>query len=116
MAWSWSKQQQIAYFLIVFVTFVLITGYFYYYFLKPVPSCFDNKQNQGELGVDCGGTCAALCKSQTSNLLVLWSRSLQVRPGLYDAVAYVENPNSAAGLGQIGYTFTLYDAQGKEIG
>ena len=31
---------------------------------KPVPDCFDGIQNQGELGVDCGGPCLETCPSK----------------------------------------------------
>lgn len=29
----------------------------YYFFFRPEPSCFDNKKNGEEVGVDCGGPC-----------------------------------------------------------
>ncbi len=32
----------------------------------PVPNCYDNIQNQGELGVDCGGPCAPCAATMTA--------------------------------------------------
>lgn len=36
---------------------ILIAGGIYLFYLGPAPSCIDNKQNQGEVGIDCGGSC-----------------------------------------------------------
>ena len=36
---------------------LLIAGGIYFFYLGPAPSCTDNKQNQGESGIDCGGSC-----------------------------------------------------------
>ncbi len=79
--------------------------------LKENPTCYDNKQNQQELGVDCGGECEKirLCESQAYGLSVLWSRSFKVTDGLYNSVAYIENPNFDAAIREIAYTFSLYD-------
>ena len=73
------------------------------------PSCHDNIQNQSEFGVDCGGPCANLCKSQTLDPIVHWQRAFMVVPGVYNAVAYVENPNSDSVVVSVPYTFSLYD-------
>ncbi len=75
------------------------------------PTCFDGKQNQGELGVDCGGPCSLLCDFQVGSLQVLWSRSFPVTDRYYNAVAYIENPNLDAGVLEVPYLFQLYDAQ-----
>jgi hypothetical protein len=40
---------------------------------------------------------------------VLWSRAFLARPGSYNAVAYVENPNKEAGVRSVYYRFRLYD-------
>jgi hypothetical protein len=41
----------------------------------------------------------------------LWSRYFTVGPGVYNALAYVENPNPDAGIEEIGYTFRLYNSE-----
>jgi hypothetical protein len=57
------------------------------------PTCFDQKQNQDEIGVDCGGQCALLC-----------------------AVAYVQHTNNNAYTKEARYKFEFYDVDGKFIG
>jgi hypothetical protein len=39
----------------------------------------------------------------------MWSRAFSVRPGAYNAVAYIENPNQNAGVKVAPYRFKLYD-------
>jgi len=75
------------------------------------PTCSDNTQNQGEKGVDCGGPCDVLCQSQVTDLNILWSRSFKVVDGIYNAVAYIENPNFEGGIKSLPYTFKLRDKE-----
>ncbi len=42
----------------------------------------------------------------------LWSYSEKVAPGVYNALAYAENPNQSVYTQAIGYTFRLYDSAG----
>jgi hypothetical protein len=42
---------------------------------------------------------------------VLWARSLIVRPGIYNAIAYVQNPNETAGVQLVRYHMGFYDDQ-----
>ena len=80
-------------------------------FSRPA-SCFDNKKNQGETGVDCGGPCARICENQARPPVVVWTRALETQPGVYTAVAYVENPNAAENAAAYGvhYAFRLLDS------
>jgi hypothetical protein len=88
-----------------------IAGYFFYEtFIKTTPTCTDGKQDQNELGVDCGGVCANLCPFQVKSIVPLWSRVVEITPGVYSAVAYVENQNVTAGVAQINYEFRVYDS------
>jgi hypothetical protein len=47
--------------------------------------------------------------------VVIWSRSFEIAPGVYSAVAYVENPNLDSIAVGVPYNFTLYDATGVDI-
>lgn len=78
-------------------------------YLYESPSCFDGSRNGEELGVDCGGACQLLCPFQAADPTVLWSRSFEITPGIYNAVAYIENPNSKASVPEISYIFKLFD-------
>src|SRR5680860_90205 len=53
-------RKQIIIALIFFSIFSLIGGGFFLTY-RSAPSCFDNKRNQGEEDIDCGGSCI-LCK------------------------------------------------------
>ncbi len=113
---SWAQKQKFTYvfifcsslFLIAFVPFLL----FYH---KPA-ACTDGKQNGEERGVDCGGGCPKLCASDTLSPLVLWQRAFKVTPGVYNAVAYIENPNASARADYAPYVFKFYDSNNVLVG
>lgn len=82
----------------------------YFLFLKPAPSCFDNVQNQGELGVDCGGPCAKLCIPST--LQPISSLTVKVLPlpnGNATVLARVGNANTDFAANSFDYTIALYN-------
>jgi Mg-chelatase subunit ChlD len=114
---TWASRRQLAYLLLVVGTIVVFAAYpVYRTFIYHVPSCFDGIKNQDEIGVDCGGSCAAVCSFSVTPLAVKWSRFFKVNDGMYDLAAYVENRNTNAGIARIGYTFELYDANSNLIG
>ena len=99
----------IAFILVFFVFPYLITHH-------EIPTCTDGKQNQSELGVDCGGPCTLRCANMVKDLNILWTKVFTIRPSYYDVVAYVENPNSNSALTKFTYIAKLYDENGVEIG
>lgn len=92
----------------IIVAIGLILLGLWFVFLYRAPSCSDNTKNQGEEGVDCGGPCSRLCLAPTVS--ALWARSVEVAPGVYHAVAMVQNPRTDAGTASLPYTFELYDS------
>lgn len=106
---TWALKRQIFY----LVVFVALVGFFIYFIFYPsfhkAPTCFDNKKNGDEVGVDCGGSCAIACTSQTTDVAVLWARSFRVVDGRYNAVAYIENQNEHAAVYKIHYKFRFSD-------
>lgn len=111
---SWALKRQLT----VLIVILLFLGGFaglFYWLTRPVLSCTDKIQNQGEEGVDCGGPCDLVCPNSVSDPIIKWSRVLAVRNGQFDAVAYVENPNPGVGLQVLAYSFRLYDAQNKAV-
>lgn len=109
---SWGTRRRnfiIVLFLSGIFIILAVTGFKIFY---KNPNCFDKRQNQGEIGVDCGGPCAILCKTETIPPLVKWNRYFEVVPGIYNAVAYIENQNSYARTGNLTYKFTLYEDNG----
>lgn len=73
------------------------------------PSCYDHKQNEGETGIDCGGPCTFYCANELSDPTVEWVRTFQIRPGVVDAVAYIEHTYPTAAARTLRYEFKLYD-------
>lgn len=113
---TWALKRQIFY-VGVLLIFFLIFGFLiiYPYFNRP-PTCFDNKQNADETGVDCGGSCIRACISQVDKISVLWSRAFKVVPGRYNAVAYFENQNRNTAIDKISYSFRFSDKDNIYIG
>jgi Mg-chelatase subunit ChlD len=109
--WAFWRRVQYGLGYLTFVGLVSTGVYFMYFYATP--TCFDGKQNGEEIGVDCGGlSCTRICAVSVQQPTVLWSKSFQVQPGQYNAVAYVENKNAKAGTPELDYTFTLSDKTG----
>src|SRR3990167_2373986 len=107
---TWASKRQLAYLFLVVGTIIVVSAYpIYRSFIYHEPSCFDSARNQDEEGVDCGGSCKAVCSFRVTLLLVDWSRFFKVSEGNYDLAAHVENRNFSAGIERIGYKFELYD-------
>lgn len=112
---SWSTQRKITYASIgVALALLLVVVPLFFFFYK-TPSCFDGSKNGDETGVDCGGSCQLLCSFETIDPVVVWSRAFKITPGIYSAVAYIENPNINS-QATVGYEFKLYDKNNTLIG
>jgi hypothetical protein len=109
---SWATRRKLLYITGIIIFFgIVVGGPVAYHFFTIAPTCHDGKQNQGETAVDEGGPCLLLNPAQLQPEGVLWARSFNVRQGLYDAVAYIDNPNQSAGVLQATYELDLYDGQ-----
>lgn len=106
---GWATQRRATYFIGILVIFAIVISIPVYFQLNKIPNCFDGKQNGDETGIDLGGSCDALNPADLDTMLVHWSRPFEVVSGVYDAVAYVENPNFKSGVSEIIYKFKLYD-------
>lgn len=100
----------------VFAALLSVAGFIIYFIITPDPTCFDNKQNQKEKGVDCGGTCAP-CKEivQARDIVI---KEVAVALGgnnTYDVAGKIANPNDTLGSSSFKYTFNLKDASGKIV-
>lgn len=105
---SWTAKRQLFFFGIFALAVFLMVGGIIYFF-RPAPSCFDQKQNQREEGVDCGGPCE-LCIGNPQDLIVFWARAFELVPGHWEVGALVENPNLLVGAKELTYKVRLYDA------
>ena len=108
----WASQRKSYYVIGFFLVVFIIAGLFFFSYLNKKPTCFDLRQNGDETGIDCGGSCAILCKADYVAPVVLWSRFQKVTGGVYNLLAYVENPNANAGVSQLPYVFQVYDSEG----
>jgi len=111
MTWSGRRQIFIAGLVAAFIVFLAFLVLFP--ILHKAPTCFDNKQNGTEVGIDCGGNCANFCSSQIEPLIVRWSRAFNITGSTYSLMAYVENQNGSAILNNIPYEFRVYDNENK---
>jgi len=113
---TWALKRQILY-VTILVLFIAIFGFLIISpSLNKAPTCFDNKQNGNEIGIDCGGSCARACLSQVDNVSVLWARAFRVIPGRYNAVAYIVNHNKNVAAEKVSYRFRFADANNVYIG
>ncbi|MFH0755531.1 MAG: hypothetical protein V1910_02600 [bacterium] len=108
---SWAQKRKISYIVSVLFIFIIILVFFLFIFLIKKPTCFDGKQNQKELGIDCGGPCNILCSAEYSNLIIVWGPRWAkiLNSGMYNFLTYIQNPNIGAGAFNVPYFFKVYD-------
>ncbi len=116
MHMTWAEQRKLSYITIVFLVIAAILFVTIRQATKETPTCMDGKRNGGEVGVDCGGPCTYYCPNELANPKVRWSRSFQITPGVYQAVAYVEHSYPAAAAQRVRYTFKFFNDNGTLIG
>lgn len=110
-----NKQKFIA--IVYFIIAVLLGVGVYYAFIKPPETCFDNKQNQDEAGVDCGGVCQAVCEEKVvgADLELKEAIFAQGGSGEYDVLVKIHNPNDAIGAISFAYTVDLKSGTGETL-
>ncbi len=112
---SWAKKRKLMYVTAICSVLFLSTLIPFLIVYNDPPTCFDGKKNASERGVDCGGTCVILCTPDLIQPIVLWERVFRVLPGVYNVVAYIENPNISAHVSRAQYIFKLYDVDNTLI-
>jgi hypothetical protein len=108
----WAHRRRFRVTILLLVLVIVFFGLYFGIGLYRPPSCFDGKKNQTEEGVDCGGVCARYCSWQTQEVRLLWSRTFESTPGVYNAVAYLENPNFDKQTDGAKYRFRMFDREG----
>ena len=84
--------------------------------LYDAPSCTDGRQNQDETGVDCGGSCAYLCRHEVQEPRLSFARAVTNGSGRTDVIAYIENRNQNAEAKDAQYTVEVFDESGALLG
>ena len=70
----------------------------------------DGVKNQNEHGIDCGGMCQIACAYEVQAYpTIQWSRAYYVSHGIYNLVAYLQNPNTSYISRPVKYIFNVYD-------
>jgi hypothetical protein len=94
-----------------------IAAWIYFSYLKPAPSCFDNIQNQGEEGVDCGGPCAKVCTPTDIQPIMVQGSVSTFTTGAHNVtfLARVTNVNGDFAASSFDYHFDLYGASDTVI-
>ena len=110
---NWSKHRKRWYAIITITIIVLAVGVPSFFTFYKAPTCFDGKQNGGEGGVDCGGSCQKLCSSSFVPVPPAnWVRMKEVAPGVINVAAYVVNPNPRGTAKNVPYKIDFLDSQG----
>ena len=84
--------------------------------LKPTPTCFDNRQNGTETGIDCGGGCTPCAQKYAQDIEVDSIIKFASGDARTVVIAYLKNPNDAYGFRDVLYTITAKDVSGQTIG
>lgn len=95
-------------------------GFWVYQYWQPVPTCFDQIQNQGEEAVDCGPVCGNVCLSLLKPMEVREAHLFKIKEeagGLadHDVLFRVVNPNAQFGAGAVNYELNIIDAGGASL-
>ncbi len=93
----------------------LLLSTFYFLLLMPAPTCFDNKKNQGEVEIDCGGPCEACAIKKLKPLEVLPLQLFDAGDGRTTVLMQVQNVNPNYGARSFGYTIRFADIEGNEL-
>lgn len=75
-----------------FAFFAIAALGIYFFYFQSAPSCTDNKQNQKEAAIDCGGPCIP-CELKALNLITEEVRAFPAGKGQTTLLAKVRNPS-----------------------
>ncbi|NCT00021.1 hypothetical protein GW765_03525 [Candidatus Parcubacteria bacterium] len=106
---NWAEKRKKRILLLTGLVFVVVAGTILFFVFNKKPTCFDQKMNGTEVGIDCGGVCQRVCRDEIRDIVVWWERPFRVSNGVYSTVAYFENQNLDAGLQELTYEFRLYN-------
>src|SRR3989344_2010209 len=86
---------------------------------RPVLTCFDKIQNQGEEAIDCWSVCGNVCLSLLKPIEVKNSYLFKIKEeagGIdHDTLFLVSNLNTQFGSAWVNYEVTLFDGQGQAL-
>ncbi|MFA5386289.1 MAG: hypothetical protein WC297_01280 [Candidatus Paceibacterota bacterium] len=106
--------KQLLYFLLYVAILAVIIFLIYLWLIQPKSTCFDNRQNQNETGIDCGGPCQS-CEIKT--LKPLTAQKINFSQAQNKAIITFEITNSNQNFGADNFTYTIdfYNKDGAKI-
>ncbi len=108
---SWRTKRRLIYLSIFFLIILLASFLVYLKFQKPKEQCFNNRQDQNEEGIDCGGPCPP-CELKNFQFFKIYSPKVLIYlDKTFDLLGTIENPNQNLGLKKIRYQFLIYDLE-----
>lgn len=107
MTWSGRRKTYIILGLVVLFAIPFFTWIFLLIYKEP--GCFDNLQNGGETGVDCGGVCQKICTQNAQSPEVVWFQTFPESKETVTGVALLENKNREAEARNLPYTFSIFN-------
>jgi hypothetical protein len=104
--------KQFFYGLFYFAVLAGVCAIVYFGFLRPAPGCTNNRQDVGEEGIDCGGTCALVCVPEDIRAIEIpepvWI--FKSRANTVELLAKIQNPNLGFSARTFDYQINLFDA------
>ncbi|MCR4275595.1 MAG: peptidoglycan-binding protein [Candidatus Wolfebacteria bacterium] len=97
-----------------FLAIIFLIGFGIYWIFSSKASCFDNKQNQSEEGIDCGGPCVSCGIKYPKSLNASWVKTLPAGENKIIAVSGIENPNVEVGS-EFSYTINIFSKDGAVL-
>ncbi len=89
----------------------------YFLLVRPAPSCFDKRQNQGEEGVDCGGVCEQFCYPAVVKPITKTgdAKIFSIDERRSNVLVEVQNANTSLAAKRFEYTLRFYGEDGIQI-
>ncbi len=108
--------KQLIYGFIFLIVLAGIVWLFYLAFFQPAPSCFDQKKNQDETEVDCGGSCSDCELRRVQSIRTFPALALATADAKRSSLLIqFQNPNANYGANPLTYTVNLYGKDGGVI-
>jgi hypothetical protein len=112
---SWATKRQLLYFGLVIIIAIILGLLIFIPILNRPPTCFDNRHNGKEEGVDCGGNCSTLCADLVTPLRVVYARPFVLEGNEWSVIARVENSNQRGYATDVPYSVRIVDDGGSLI-
>ncbi|KND48451.1 MAG: hypothetical protein AB200_01835 [Parcubacteria bacterium C7867-005] len=108
---QWSIRRKRIILSIVLIFLIVVVGLPLYFFLHQKPTCFDQRRNGDESGVDCGGSCSLICPAESLPVISKGDpRLIRVSDKTFVTLINLENPNVYGMINRAEYTIKYFNA------